>query len=62
MAKGYWIARVDVHNMEGYKDYVAQNGAVFAQIRRQFLVRGGKHEAQGRHRALAQRGARIQGL
>ena len=29
MAKGYWIARVDVHNMDGYKEYVAQNGAVF---------------------------------
>ncbi len=26
MAKGYWIARIDVHNPDGYKDYVAQNG------------------------------------
>ena len=35
MAKGYWIARIDVHNPEGYKDYVAQNGPVFAKYRRQ---------------------------
>ena len=43
MAKGYWIARVDVHNMDGYKEYVAQNGAVFAKYGAKFLVRGGKH-------------------
>jgi uncharacterized protein (DUF1330 family) len=40
MAKGYWIARVDVHNMDGYKDYVAQNGAVFNKFGARFLVRG----------------------
>jgi uncharacterized protein (DUF1330 family) len=43
MAKGYWIARVDVHNIDGYKEYVAQNGAVFAKYGARFLVRGGKH-------------------
>ena len=42
MAKAYWIARVDVHNMDGYKDYVAQNGAVFAKYGARFLVRGGR--------------------
>ncbi len=46
MAKGYWIARVDVHNMDGYKEYVAQNGAVFAKYGARFLVRCGKHEAK----------------
>ena len=46
MAKGYWIARIDVHNMDGYKDYVAQNGAVFQQFGAKFLVRGGQHEAR----------------
>ena len=44
MAKGYWIARIDVHNMDGYKEYVAQNGAVFAKYGAKFLVRGGKTE------------------
>ena len=62
MAKGYWIARIDVHNMDGYKEYVAQNGAVFAKYGARFLVRGGKFEAEGGHGALAQCGARIQGL
>jgi uncharacterized protein (DUF1330 family) len=42
MAKGYWIARVEVHNMDGYKDYVTQNGAVFAKYGVRFLVRGGR--------------------
>ena len=46
MAKGYWIARVDVHNMDGYKEYVAQNGAVFAKYGAKFLARGGKYEAK----------------
>src|SRR3954464_5842156 len=42
MAKGYWIARIDIHNMDGYKEYVAQNGAIFAKYGAKFLVRGGK--------------------
>ena len=46
MAKAYWIARIDVHNMDGYKDYVAQNGAVFHQYGARFLVRGGQYETK----------------
>ena len=45
MAKGYWIARVDVHNPDGYKPYVEQNGAVFKKYGAKFLVRGGTFEA-----------------
>jgi uncharacterized protein (DUF1330 family) len=48
MAKGYWIARVDVHNMDGYKEYVAQNGAVFAKYGARFLMRSGKRRGRGR--------------
>ena len=44
MAKAYWIARVDVHNIDGYKEYVEQNGAVFAKYGAKFLVRGGHCE------------------
>jgi uncharacterized protein (DUF1330 family) len=44
MAKGYWIARVDVHDPEAYKAYVAANGAVFRQFGARFLVRGGASE------------------
>ena len=46
MAKAYWIARIDVHNMDGYKEYVAQNGAVFKKYDGKFLVRGGKFESK----------------
>lgn len=46
MPKGYWIARIDVHDLEAYKrDYVAYNGAVFNKYGAKFLVRGGTHEA-----------------
>ena len=44
MAKGYWVARVDVHNTEAYKDYVASNGVAFAKFGGRFLVRGGQLE------------------
>ena len=40
MAKGYWVARIDVHDLDGYKrDYVAHNGAVFKKYGAKFLVR-----------------------
>ena len=52
MAKGYWIARLDVHDVEGYKEYVSQNGAVFNKYGAKFLVRGGKqYPKEGSSRA-----------
>ena len=54
MAKGYWVARIDVHDLDGYKrDYVASNGAVFKKYGAKFLVRGGNfesHEGKARSR------------
>ena len=44
MAKGYWIARVDVSDMEAYQEYVRANAAPFAEFNARFLVRGGEHE------------------
>lgn len=45
MPKGYWIARLDVANVEGYKEYVQQNGPVLAKFGARFLVRAGSFEA-----------------
>jgi uncharacterized protein (DUF1330 family) len=45
MAKGYWIARVDVHNEEGYKPYAAANAAIFKKFGGRFVVRAGQCEA-----------------
>ncbi|MGY3607270.1 MULTISPECIES: DUF1330 domain-containing protein [unclassified Bradyrhizobium] len=53
MAKGYWIGRVDVHNEEGYKPYIAANAAIFQKFGGKFVVRGGKFttvEGQSRSR------------
>ena len=43
MAKGYWIAHVEVTDPEGYKKYGAANGVAFAKYGARFLVRGGTH-------------------
>jgi uncharacterized protein (DUF1330 family) len=45
MAKGYWVARVDVHDLEQYKKYVAANAAPLAKFGGRFLVRAGAFEA-----------------
>lgn len=52
MPKGYWIARVDIHDPEGYKAYLAANAAAFRKYGGRFLVRAGKtHCPEGGHRA-----------
>jgi uncharacterized protein (DUF1330 family) len=42
MAKGYWIAHVDVSDVEAYRGYQAANAAVFAKYGARFLVRAGQ--------------------
>ncbi|WP_223479084.1 DUF1330 domain-containing protein [Oricola indica] len=53
MAKGYWIGRVNVHDPERYKEYVAAAAPAYKEYGANFLVRGGKCEAvegEGRSR------------
>jgi uncharacterized protein (DUF1330 family) len=45
MAKGYWIANVDVTDPEGYKSYVAANAEPLRKYGGRFLIRGGKSES-----------------
>jgi uncharacterized protein (DUF1330 family) len=41
MPKGYWIARLDVTDPEGYKAYVAANAEPFRKYGARFIVRAG---------------------
>ena len=55
MARGYWIAQVDVTDPEAYRAYVAANAAPFAKYGARFLVRAGAHrvmEGAGRARQV----------
>ena len=47
MAKGYWIAHVDVTDPEAYKGYLAANAIAFAKFGARFLVRAGRGEVKG---------------
>ncbi|YBV95863.1 DUF1330 domain-containing protein [Phyllobacteriaceae bacterium JZ32] len=52
MAKGYWIARVDVRDAERYKDYVSTAKPAFERYGARFLARGGTaHAVEGPGRA-----------
>ena len=44
MAKGYWIARVDVQSDDGYKPYALANPAIFKKFGGRFVVRAGRFE------------------
>lgn len=53
MAKGYWIARVDIRDAARYPDYVAAAKPAFEKYGAKFLARGGafqKLEGQVRAR------------
>lgn len=54
MAKGYWIAHVDITDPERFKQYQAANAAPISEFGGQFIVRGGESELRhgtmrGRH-------------
>lgn len=44
MAKGYWIVRVDITDVEQYKKYIAANAKPLAAYGAHFLVRGAPFE------------------
>lgn len=44
MAKGYWIAHVNVRDAERYKDYVSTAKPAFERYGANFLARGGAYQ------------------
>ena len=52
MPKGYWIAHVDVADMDTYKNYMAAIQAPLARFGGRYLVRAGAvSHAEGRNRS-----------
>jgi uncharacterized protein (DUF1330 family) len=45
MAKAYWIARIDVSDLEAYKLYAAANQVAFKKYGAKYLVRAGAFES-----------------
>jgi uncharacterized protein (DUF1330 family) len=45
VAKGYWLAQIEVTDPDGYKDYVAANQAAFRKYGARYMVRAGRYEA-----------------
>ena len=46
MAKGYWVAHVDVSDPQAYEKYREANAVAFAEYGARFLVRGGNQEVR----------------
>jgi uncharacterized protein (DUF1330 family) len=46
MAKGYWIARLEITDQAKYDAYRAANGPAFKKYGGRFLVRGGAFETK----------------
>ena len=52
MPKGYWVARIDVDDLDRYNLYFAANAKPFAEYGARFLVRaGGFENPEGTHRS-----------
>ena len=43
-SKGYWVANVDISDLDEYTKYVAANAGPFRKYGGKFLTRGGKSE------------------
>jgi uncharacterized protein (DUF1330 family) len=44
MPKAYWIARIDVHDPETYKQYIETGRPAYERYNAKFLTRGGRTE------------------
>ena len=44
MAKGYWIAHIDVTDLEGFREYIPMSTQAVTDAGGRFLVRGGSAE------------------
>ena len=52
MAKGYWIARIDVTDMDGYKPYTVAIQPIFKKFGARYVTRGGRSEdVEGQNRS-----------
>lgn len=49
MAKGYWVAMVDIADMDGYQQYIVANKTVFEKFGARFLVRNGQKTVMEGH-------------
>ena len=46
MKKGYWIAHVDIDDLDGYQAYIRANAEPFAAHGARFLVRGAPQDVR----------------
>ena len=44
MAKGYWLARLDISDRETFAEYRKRNAAPIAKFGGKFIIKGGKAE------------------
>jgi len=46
MAKGYWVAHIDIRDADAYETYKKANAEPFAAYGARFVVRGGDQEVR----------------
>jgi uncharacterized protein (DUF1330 family) len=49
MAKGYWVAHIDISDPQGYQDYMAMIGEIFRKHQGRYLARAGAFESMEGH-------------
>ena len=62
MAKGYWIGRIDVTDPDAYKQIHRGQCGGIREIRRRFIVRGGRFETVEGNSTVQKCRDRVSGL